>query len=121
MSDPRYACALCGTWVCDACGGRRTNTDIRYCTYPCSQCRGREGVLIPTMHTERMWNSHNEGELPKPYPYGERPGEEEWGNGFGHRTVPRPTYRGVPYPEYPCEMESWMRGVDAALKRTEEA
>jgi hypothetical protein len=117
MAEPHYACRQCGTWTCSVpfCGGSRTNTDIRYVNYPCSRCRGLEGILAPTMHTARMWLKHNEGPLPEPYPYGERPEPEHWTEGFGPRTVPPPHYRGVPMPGPGVDMQSWCAGVDAAL------
>lgn len=121
MSEPRYACGRCGTWTCSACGGQRANTDVRYVDYPCSRCRGLAGTLVPTMHTAKMWAKHNEGPLPTAYPYGERPSAEEWGPGFGSRDVPQPHYRGVPIPPTgpyaPSDVESFKRGVDAALER----
>jgi hypothetical protein len=110
-------CARCGTFVCDNCGGRRPTTDVRYCSYPCG-CRNLTGTLVPTMHTEKMWRTHNEGELPRPYPYGTTACQGEWAPGFGHRTVPQPTYQGVPRPgpeSDVTDMDSWRRGVDAAL------
>lgn len=70
------------------------------------------------MHTARMWATHNNGPLPKPYPYGERPPAEEWGPGFGGRDVPQPTYRGVPIPAVPgLDITSFHLGVDAALEK----
>jgi hypothetical protein len=72
------------------------------------------------MHTAKMWAKHNEGPLPTAYPYGERPPAEEWGPGFGSRDVPQPHYRGVPIPltgpYAPSDVESFKRGVDAALE-----
>lgn len=119
MSEPRYACGRCGTWTCTACGGQRASTDTRYVDYPCPLCRGLTGVLVPTMHTARMWAKHNEGPLPKGFPYGERPPEDEWGPGFGSRDVPQPRYRDVPIPaggpDDRLDMDSFRRGVDAAL------
>lgn len=117
MAEPRFMCARCGTFVCDNCGGRRPTTDVRYCTYPCG-CRGLVGVLVPTMHTEKMWRTHNDGELPRPYPYGTTAGQDEWAPGFGPRTVPQPTYQGVPRPgpeSDVTDMDSWRSGVNAAL------
>lgn len=116
MSEPRYACGRCGTWTCSApgCGGQRTNTDV---DYPCGRCRGLTGTIVPTMHTAKMWATHNDGPLPKAYAYGERPPAEEWGPGFGDRDVPQPSYRGVPLPDYPMDTRAFMRGVDAALER----
>lgn len=122
MAEPRYACRRCGTWTCSVplCGGSRAGTDIRYDGYPCTRCRGREGVLVPTMHTARMWRLHNDGPLPVPYPYGSRPGPSEWAEGFGPRTVPPVLYRGVPLPDETMDYSAFMRGVDAALDMTEE-
>lgn len=120
MSGLRYACGRCGTWTCSACGGQRTSTDTRYVNYRCGGCWRLDGVLIPTMHTERMWHTHNEGGLPFPYPYGQRPPQEEWGAGFGPRTVPAPRYRGVPLPgpeEFgQVDVRSWSMGVDDMLR-----
>lgn len=115
MSEPRYACGRCGTWICSACGGQRANTDIRYVDYPCKRCRGLAGTLVPTMHTAKMWRTHNDGPLPEPYPYGERPPAGQWAPGFGGRTVPQPKYRGMPVPSGPLDVESFRRGVNAAL------
>lgn len=121
MSEPRYACERCGTWTCSSCGkGRRANTDVRYVDYPCSKCRGLTGTLVPTMHTAKMWATHNDGRLPKAYAYGEHPPAEEWGPGFGSRDVPQPHYRGVPIPTSAgpysrLDIESFKRGVDATL------
>lgn len=123
MSEPRYACGRCGAWTCSApgCGGQRPSTDIRYVDYPCTRCRGLAGTLVPTMHTAKMWAKHNDGPLPKAYPFGERPPAEKWGPGFGSRTVPQPHYRGVPIPaagpDDRLDIESFKRGVDAALER----
>jgi hypothetical protein len=115
MAEPRYACRTCGTWGCSVplCGGSRASTDVRYVNYPCPLCRGREGVLIPTMHTARMWRSHNTGELPPAYPYGQRPEPGAWTEGFGPRTVPPVRYRGIPMPDEPVDTDSWRKGVDA--------
>jgi hypothetical protein len=117
MTSPklRYACRQCGTWICSACGGKRANTDIHYVKYPCQKCWGLEGTLVPTMHTEKMWAEHNEGPLPTPYPYGAWPLEEDWGPGFGARSVPQPRYRGVPVPVGEVDVQSFMRGVDSVL------
>jgi hypothetical protein len=115
MAEPRYMCGTCGKWVCSACGGYRSNTNVRYCTYPCPRCRGLVGTLVPTMHTARMWRKDNDGPLPEPHPYGFRPSREDWPEGFGLRVVPGPRYRGVPLPEVPVDMTSWRMGVDAAL------
>ncbi|MFD4475908.1 hypothetical protein ACFWPU_07310 [Streptomyces sp. NPDC058471] len=118
MSEPRYACRRCGTWNCSACDGQRANTDVRYVNYPCNRCRDLTGTLIPTMHTAKMWSTHNDGPLPMAYPYGERPPAREWGPGFGSRDVPQPHYRGVPVPaDIRLNPESFRRGVDAALER----
>ena len=68
-----------------------------------------------------MWGTHNDGPLPQPYAYGERPPPEDWGDGFGPCTVPPLTYRGVQRPDGPHDAESWRRGIDAALDRTEES
>ena len=122
MSEPRFMCARCGTFVCDNCGRKRPTTDVRYCSYPCG-CRGLVGVLVPTMHTEKMWRTHNDGDLPFPYPYGQSPQPENWPEGFGSRTVPQPMYRGVPRPGPESDvtnMDSWRRGVDAALEQETE-
>lgn len=118
MSKPRYASRRCGTWKCSACDGLRANTDVRYVNYPCNRCRGLTGTLTPTMHTAKMWGTHNDGPLPMAYPYGERPSAGEWGPGFGSRDVPQPQYRGVPVPaDIRLNPESFRRGVDAALER----
>lgn len=123
MAEPRYACTQCGTWTCSTplCGGQRPTTDIRYVIYRCGRCWGLEGVLVPTMHTARMWRQHNDGPLPEPFPYGERPDPEDWDPGFGRRTVPQPLYRGVPLPgpeEFGrVDIRSWSMGVDDALNR----
>lgn len=123
MAEMRYTCGRCGTWICSACGGRRINTDVRYLNYPCP-CGNLSYVLVPTMHTERMWRTHNDGGLPFPYPYGQRPEPENWPEGFGPRTIPRPRYRGVPLPgpedRSGTDMDSWRRGVDDALTRLRE-
>lgn len=120
MAEPRYVCGQCGTLVCSSCGRGRPNTDIRYMNYRCEHCWGREGVLVPTMHTERMWRTHNSGDLPDPYPYGQRPEPEEWPDGFGPHTAQQPTYRGVPLPgpeqKNLVDMDAWRCGVDAALR-----
>ncbi|MEW1548396.1 hypothetical protein [Streptomyces tsukubensis] len=118
MSESRYACRRCGTWKCSTCDGQRANTDVRYVNYPCKRCRGLNGTLIPTMHTIKMWGTHNDGPLPKAYPYGERPPVGEWALGFGNRDAPQPHYRGVPIPaDIQLNLESFGRGVDAALER----
>lgn len=124
MAELRYACGRCGTWACDACEGLRPSTDVRYVNYPCPRCWGLAGTLVPTMHTEKMWRTHNDGDLPFPYPYGQRPEPENWPDGFGPRTVPQLAYRGVPWPEPGMrsltDMKSWKRGVDAALTQETE-
>ncbi len=123
MAEPRYACRTCGTWTCDApgCTGQRPTTGAYYCDYRCPRCWGLTGTLIPTMHTERMWHEHNTTPLPQGYPYGQRPPPQEWGAGFGPRTV-APTYQGVPLPgpewKDHIDMRSWMQGVDDALQHT---
>lgn len=72
------------------------------------------------MHTIKMWLKHNDGPPTDGYAYGERPPAEEWDPGFGNREASQPYYRGVPIPGVPgVDVESWMRGVDAALDRYE--
>lgn len=115
MAEPRYPCGSCGTWTCYRCGHARPSTGVQYCVYPCGRCRGLTGVLSPAMHTRRMWDRHNRGALPEPMAYGERPAPEDWGEGFGPRTVLPVTYRGVPYPDRPVDIESFKLGVDATL------
>jgi hypothetical protein len=72
--------------------------------------------MTATMHTERMWFSHNdEPQLPTPYAFGERPPS----------TAPRPArtgpdfYRGIRVPDTGpydrLDVASWKRGVDDAL------
>jgi hypothetical protein len=123
MAEPRYACRRCGTWTCSVplCGGSRTNTDVRYVDYRCDRCWGLEGTLVPTMHTEKMWRTHNDGALPQPYPYGRTPPTSEWAAGFGPRSVTPPRYRGVPLPGPELfgrvDIRSWSLGVDAVLDR----
>lgn len=114
MAEPRYTCGRCGAWICSACGGQRSTTDARYLNYHCP-CGSLDYVLAPTMHTERMWRKHNDGDLPFPYPYGQRPEPENWPEGFGPRTIPPRTYRGVVHPGGVVDQDSWRRGVDDVL------
>lgn len=124
MSQPRYACLTCGTWVCDACGWKRPGASVAYRNHTCGRCPGGKGEIIPTMHTEKMWSSHNEGPLPDGHPFGIRP-EGDLQAPFGRRTdVPvQAPYRGVPVPlsgPYGrLDPASWKRGVDDAVKRYE--
>jgi hypothetical protein len=121
MSGPRYACGRCGTWTCIECGWSRPGASALYPDQSCIKCPSREGTLIPTMHTERMWRQHNgDGALPEPYAYGERPTGDLVAP-FGRRTANAGPefYRGVrvpvtgPYAR--LDVESFKRGVDAAL------
>lgn len=123
MSESRYACGRCGTWTCIECGWSRPGASALYQDQSCIKCPSREGTLIPTMHTERMWRKHNgDGALPEPYAYGERPMGDLVAP-FGRRTASAGPefYRGVrvpvtgPYTR--LDVESFKRGVDAALDR----
>lgn len=120
MAEPRYPCATCGTWQCDACGWKRSQASLSYEGHFCGRCPSRTGAMAPTMHTELMWRRHNgyDGELPESYAYGERPSSLR---------VPCTSavgpefYRGVrvpkqgPYQRF--DLVSWKRGVDDCLKK----
>lgn len=71
------------------------------------------------MHTAKMWKSHNTGELPEPYAYGDHPASNRWADGFGPCPVPPVLYRGVPMPDTPMDLDAWRRGVDDALTAQE--
>lgn len=124
VSQLRYACTTCGTWVCDACGWKRPGASVAYRNHTCGRCSSQVGEIIPTMHTEKMWNSHNEGPLPEGHPFGTRP-EGDLQAPFGRRTdaPAQESYRRVPVPRSGpysrLDLTSWKRGVDDALKRYE--
>lgn len=71
--------------------------------------------MVPTMHTDRMWRNHNEGDLPHPYPYGQRPETSETRTSQAGPEY----YRGFrvpgtgPYGR--VDLSSWKLGVDAVL------
>jgi hypothetical protein len=133
-APPRYACRVCGQWICGACGWKRSNASTRYTDHSCSRCGCRTGTLVPTMHTEIMWWKHNYRDtgglykdmvLPKAYPYGAPADPDEYTEGYGQqtaRTAPR-VYEGVPVPVtgpyQMLDLKSWQRGVGDALKRAQ--
>lgn len=116
MAEPRYACTFCGTWACFHCGWKRPGASVAYNNHMCGRCPSREGILTPTMHTERAWRRHNgyDGDLPEPHAYGVRPE----GKFRISETAPE-YYRGYrvpgsgPYGR--IDITSWKLGVDTAL------
>jgi len=103
------------------CGWKRSGAAVAYRGHTCGHCGGVSGRIAPTMHTEQMWGTHNDGSLPTGYPYGERPeGEAEAPFGQTVADDAPETYRGVlvplrgPYAH--TDIPSWKRGVDDALK-----
>lgn len=117
MAEPRYLCRSCGTWACTQCGWKRPGASIFYQDHACRWCPSREGTLTSTLHTERIWKQHNDGDLPEPLNYNairsQEPRTASIGTDF---------YRGVRVPEIGpyarFDLGSWKRGVDDALGST---
>lgn len=114
MANPRYPCRTCGTWVCAACGWKRPGASVVYEDHTCGKCPSREGALTPTLHTERMWWRHNDGDLPAPVSYGALPEPELRAASAGPEF-----YRGFRVPKTGpyarTDIASWKRGVDDVL------
>lgn len=123
MAPPRYACRACGVWTCSACGWTRSQASLNYREHHCAKCPSREGTLLPTMHTEKMWRRHDyyDSPLPDPYPFGQRPPVDP-ASPFGHRVASTGPefYQGIRVPPTgpyaPLDVPSWKRGVDDALR-----
>ena len=114
MAQPRYACALCGTWKCSACGWQRSGASTTYDGHFCLRCNRTEGTIRPTMHTAAQWRIHN-GAEPDPQTAGVRsPARSLSGSALPE------TYRGVLVPKQGpyqrLDFTAWRRGVDDALK-----
>lgn len=118
MTQPRYACKRCGTWICTECGWKRPGASVHYPDHTCNRCPSRQGTFTPTLHTERVWREHNDGDLPQPLVYGARPEP-----GIRVSSTPGPEfYRGLRVPKdgpyARIDIPSWKRGVDDALGST---
>ena len=133
MSALRYACLVCGKWVCSACGWKRHGASVRHMSHTCTRCGCVTGEITPTMHTELQWWEHNYRDtggayadmvLPQGYPFGQRP-EGGLQAPFGPRTAASGpvVYQGVPVPRQgpyqQLDLKSWKRGVDDAIKMLE--
>ena len=46
----REPCGKCGTWVCDACGWKRSGASRKYPDHDCARCGGIEGTFRDFTH-----------------------------------------------------------------------